>query len=232
ALAHHGIVTLRKLHDEVVRIGALGSGNDLIRLGIEPSISNVLADGATEQQHVLGHERHLTADIRQRIVVCRTTIEEDTPPHRLIKLQHQGGNRRFTGPAGTDNSELFASLCLKRYTLQHRDLGARRIGKRDVLDRHRALNRVLDVFFGQQQIFIFLLLIEDFYHALTRADSSLDVGIQLRKATHRTGHKQRVKDIRCQVAHGNIASGYQYRYIPNHGNYGTENTKNDKGCEY
>src|SRR6185437_8773460 len=52
-LADRRIVAARERRDEVVRIGALGGGHDLVLAGAGLSEGDVLADRAAEQEHVL-----------------------------------------------------------------------------------------------------------------------------------------------------------------------------------
>lgn len=55
ALAHHGVVAVRQLHDEVVAAGFLCRRDHLVLRGVRSAEQDVGADGVMEQIHVLEH---------------------------------------------------------------------------------------------------------------------------------------------------------------------------------
>lgn len=48
-------VYIRKVHDEVVSVGFLGSLFDLLRRHVRPPVADVLGDGGGEQDGLLAH---------------------------------------------------------------------------------------------------------------------------------------------------------------------------------
>ncbi len=59
------VVALGQLHDEVVRLGGFGGGDDLFVAGIRAAVADVVAHRAGEQDGLLGHD----PDLRQERVL-------------------------------------------------------------------------------------------------------------------------------------------------------------------
>src|SRR5438093_209860 len=74
ALADDRLVPLREARDEVVGIGLAGGVLDLGLAGAGTAVGDVLGDRAAEQQHVLRHDRHLLAQLAERVVAVVTAI--------------------------------------------------------------------------------------------------------------------------------------------------------------
>ena len=60
-LANHGVVTLRHLLDELMRVGQLGGAENLGAAGFRLAVRDVVPDRAVEQQSLLQHEADLLA---------------------------------------------------------------------------------------------------------------------------------------------------------------------------
>ena len=53
ALADHRLVLLGEADDEIVGVGRLGSGDDLVHGRLEPAVADIVGDGVGEQQRLL-----------------------------------------------------------------------------------------------------------------------------------------------------------------------------------
>jgi hypothetical protein len=55
-VAHDGVVAVRQRLDEVVGVGRVGSGDDLLGRGLQPAVADVLAHRAAEERGLLRHQ--------------------------------------------------------------------------------------------------------------------------------------------------------------------------------
>ena len=77
ALADHGVVAVGLRHDELVRCGRLGGGDDAVLAGAEPAERDVGADRIVEQRHFLADDGNRTAQARQRHVAQVLAVDDD-----------------------------------------------------------------------------------------------------------------------------------------------------------
>ena len=62
AFADHGVVTVRRRHDELMGIGALGRLDDRVAAGVGVSVGDVAGDGALEEDRLLKDDADLAAE--------------------------------------------------------------------------------------------------------------------------------------------------------------------------
>src|SRR5574343_1707439 len=62
--ADDGIIAMRQAQNKVVRMGSTGSGHNLFARGIRFAVSNVLGDGAEEEEGFLQYQADMLAVFR------------------------------------------------------------------------------------------------------------------------------------------------------------------------
>ena len=95
ALADRRLVALGQVADELVGVGGLRGGDDLLVGGVGPAEAQVVQDGAVEEVGVLHHDGHLLADVDEAERVEVATAEPDLALLRRVHPLEQPEQRRF-----------------------------------------------------------------------------------------------------------------------------------------
>src|SRR5262249_30345799 len=104
-LAHHGVVALGELQNELVRAGKLRRGHDVF--GRRPWIGkcNVVPNRPVEKHVFLQHHADLAAqprDIDHRKI---DAVDQHAPGFRHVEALNQLGQRRLAGPGRPDDAD-------------------------------------------------------------------------------------------------------------------------------
>ena len=99
ALAHHRVVAVRDLHDEVVRVGHAGGPHDLGLGHVVATVGDVVADRRVEQQRLLGDDAEEPAIgvLPQRPEVA--PVDGDHAGGGIVQAQHEVDQRRLADAA-------------------------------------------------------------------------------------------------------------------------------------
>src|SRR5215211_2653501 len=135
-LAQNRVVAFRKSSDEAVGVDHTGSGLDLLtrrRRGIAgATVTDVLRDGAREQEGLLEHD----PDVRPQVFAGELrhvpTVDEDPSLRRVIEARYQARYRRLAGPRRADEGYRHAGLDLEVHIVQ--DGSARIVREGHVLE--------------------------------------------------------------------------------------------------
>src|SRR5262249_61877357 len=102
-LAHKGCVALREALDEGVRVGRLGSGDDLLLGGNLSRVGDVFGDAAGKQHGFLLDDCELVAQIVQPVFAQVDVVEKDASQSRVVESKKEAHERRFAcaGRSGT-----------------------------------------------------------------------------------------------------------------------------------
>ena len=100
ALAHHGVVALRKRFDKDINIGAAGRFGDLFCRGARLAVGDVLADRSIKQVHILLHQADGTAQTMLRHVAHILAVDANGAGGSVVKARQQRTSRRFAAPEG------------------------------------------------------------------------------------------------------------------------------------
>ena len=113
-----GIVSLRQILDEFIRIGGFGRCQDFLPCSIQPSVEDVVVYRIVEQVGFLGYDAHLFPEGSHGHIPDVMVIDEDGSFRHIIETGQQVGNGRFPCTAGTHQSNGLAGLGGERQVLQ------------------------------------------------------------------------------------------------------------------
>src|SRR5690606_21272497 len=88
-LAHHGVVTVRQRHDEIMNISGSCRGNNLVLRGAGPAIGNVVGDAVIEQHGILRHDAYRLPQRLLGDVTDILTIYQDRAAVHIIETEQQ-----------------------------------------------------------------------------------------------------------------------------------------------
>mmetsp|Transcript_5018 Transcript_5018/g.8350 ORF Transcript_5018/g.8350 Transcript_5018/m.8350 type:complete len:260 (-) Transcript_5018:1190-1969(-) len=139
------IITLGKLHNEVVGVRHLGRMFDLLLRRARLPTSNVLADGARKEDRLLADERNLLAEpvdvkllevdaVKRDAARLRCVLVGNIVVVRVVKPFYQLHGCRLAAAAGADEGHGRACLDGDGEVLVDRRIRARRVGEGDVLE--------------------------------------------------------------------------------------------------
>ncbi len=101
AFADYGLIAVRQLADEIVRVGHGGGGVDLLAGGIAPAIEDILPDGAGEEHRLLRHDADGAAQRFERRLADVLPVDENAPLLHVVEARqdiHQRGFARAALP--------------------------------------------------------------------------------------------------------------------------------------
>ena len=108
ALAHQGFHALGKRLNEIQGVGQARRLTDIVERSSLLAVGDVLADGAAEQNHLLGHNANVLP-VGEDVVLSNVfAIHQNLPPVRLVKAQQQLGDGRLARSAVPHQGHLFA----------------------------------------------------------------------------------------------------------------------------
>jgi hypothetical protein len=136
ALAEHGLVSLRQLFDELVRLREPRRRFHFTAFDARPAVGDVRLDRVAEQVRLLEHERHLLADRVERRVRDIHPVDRDPPPLRVVEPRQQVDERALARPGRPDERDDGPALHLERDVLDHRPV--RVVPERHAVELHRA----------------------------------------------------------------------------------------------
>lgn len=137
ALPDQRVVAVRQSADEVVGAGGLGGGGDVGIAGVGAAESDVVGDGAGEQEHVLEHHGEAGVKVLRAHVADVDTADAHRAAAHVEEAGDQPHQRRLARPARADQCQAAAGLDPDRDAVDDR---ARAIGEADLIeiDRRRA----------------------------------------------------------------------------------------------
>jgi hypothetical protein len=93
AFTYQRLITLGKAGDEVMGVGLAGRGFDFGLARARSSIGDVVGDGATEEQHILRHNRDLPAEFEEFVLTRIFAVNKDSAAVRIVETQEQRHHR-------------------------------------------------------------------------------------------------------------------------------------------
>src|SRR6266545_2864704 len=110
AFGNDGIVPLRHLHNEIVRLGQPGGLNDFVPGCSDLPEGNVFADAFVEQSRLLHDRRQLAAKRFKREFADVTAVDQNLPFLGIVKTKDQADESRFACAAMTNESDRLSGL--------------------------------------------------------------------------------------------------------------------------
>src|SRR5205085_11857530 len=123
ALADDGLVALGQAHDELVRVGGPGRGDDLLHGGLGPPVGDILADGGPKEHRLLRHDADAGAQRGQRQTPQVDAVEQDAALVRVVEAQQQADKRALTGAGRAHERYRLPRLDRQGDAAQHRRAG-------------------------------------------------------------------------------------------------------------
>ena len=139
ALFDVGVVALRQLEDELVRLGRSGGGDHLFVAGLRAPIADVIAHRAGEQDRLLRHD----ADLRQQRILLDGAdidpVDQDLPCGGIVEARDQVDQRGFARAGRAQDGDRLARLGRQVDRVQHGGIAAAVVVEADVLEVHPRL---------------------------------------------------------------------------------------------
>src|SRR5438445_467490 len=119
-VAHHRVVAVRELHDEVVRVGHAGGAHDLGLGHVVATVGDVVADRRVEQQRLLGDDAEESAIgvLPQRPEVA--PVDGDHAGGGIVQAQHEVDQRRLADAARPHHRHHLALADVEGHPPEHR----------------------------------------------------------------------------------------------------------------
>ncbi len=187
-LADHGVVALGQPDDELVRLGRLGRGDDLLLRRVRPAVGDIGPDRVGEQEAVLHDQADRGAQRVAGHVGDVVPADADRAGLRVVEARQQHGQGGLAGAGRADHGDRLARLDAERKAAQHR-LG-RHVAEPDVVEAEagrvrREFDRVWLVADGG-------LRVDDVEHPDDAGPRLLPDGDHHREHAHRAAHQSQV----------------------------------------
>jgi hypothetical protein len=131
ALADDGVVALRQVLDEPVRLRGAGGALDLGLRRPDEAEGDVVAHGGGEEERILGDDADLAPERAACDVAHVDAVDEDAPRRDVVEARHERGERRLPRARVPDEGDRAAGGNVEVDVLEHCAVCIR---KRDVLE--------------------------------------------------------------------------------------------------
>ena len=108
------VVAVGQRAHEVVDVGGLGGGHDLLLGRVLAAVRDVLADRAVEQPRVLEDHPEGAPQVVAGHVARVDAVDRDPPGVDLVEAHQQVDERRLAGAGRADDGDRVARLCTSR----------------------------------------------------------------------------------------------------------------------
>src|SRR5207237_634264 len=132
ALTDLGVVAARQAHDELVGVGGVRGGDDLLPCGTRGGVGDVLRDAGRKQDRFLQHDGKRAAQVGELVVAQIHTVEQNAAGRGVVEAREQADQRGLAGSRRPDHAEAGSRLDRERDVAQ--DGSVRPIGERDALE--------------------------------------------------------------------------------------------------
>ncbi len=133
ALPDLSVVAPGQPRDELVRVGRLGRGDDLVAARTRRGVCDVVGDAEREQDRLLQDHGELAAQVRELVRPQVDVVEQDLPLGRIVEAGEQADERGLAGAGGPHYAEPCAPRDITGDVVQ--DGPVRSIGERHVAER-------------------------------------------------------------------------------------------------
>jgi hypothetical protein len=138
-LADERVEPLRELVEQLRETGALGRASHLLVGRLRPRVGDVVAQACGEQERVVRHHRHLTAQRGGVEVAHVHAVHEHRALVHVVQPRDQHDQRRLAGSGGADQGHRAARLDVQVHVAYHRLLAG--IAEGGVPDLHPPASR-------------------------------------------------------------------------------------------
>ena len=200
-LLHHRIVSVRQIHNELVRMHRLRSRLDLGIGRIQLAVTNVLAHIAGENERILQHDAHLPTQRFQRDRTHVMPVNRNRPFCNIVKTRQQVDDRGFTGTGRADQRNSTAWLNMQIDQIEN-IATVRLVTEDDIVKIDAAFD--LRQFGRVRRIADLRLHIKRFKNTLKICGTGNQLIVEIADADHRIPEIIRIPDERDQHAGGNV----------------------------
>src|SRR5690606_30086193 len=109
-------------HDEIMRIGGDGGGDDVVVGGVGPAIAQILPDSAAEEIDVLLHHADHSAERSEGDIAEIQAIDRDCAGIDTVKPGDEGTERRLADARWPDQGDELAGADGEREIAEHRPI--------------------------------------------------------------------------------------------------------------
>src|SRR6266540_3769755 len=136
-LSDRGLVAVRQLGDEVVRVRGLCRRDDLIHLSADPSVLDVRGNAAGEQQRLLQNDADLIAQRLEGELPDVVAVDKNPTLFGIVEAHEEAYQRRLPGARRTNDRYALSGLRLEADVLQR--FVSTLVGEADVLEAYAPL---------------------------------------------------------------------------------------------
>src|SRR5262249_33097686 len=104
----HGVVTVRLLHDELMRTNGSRRCHELSQIGTGPAITDVFRNRAGKQEWLLEHQADLSAEVIEAELLDVPPVDLDSSLLRFVEATQQVHQGRFANPRTPDDADVLA----------------------------------------------------------------------------------------------------------------------------
>ena len=180
-LAAWRIIAALEAHDEIVRIGRLGRGDDLFLARARPAHRDVVAHRAFEQEILLRDIGDLPAHDVRLTVAMSCAVAEDLPGPDLVETHDEVHHRRFAAARAADQRRRLAGFGDEADRMQHgfpRPVAEHHVVELDLPVGHLELGRV-------RPILLVIAFVEEVVEHADAEQRRRQVDMQPRHPLHR-----------------------------------------------
>ena len=128
---------MRHLRDEIVRVGHLRRGDNILRRRVEPPVGDIVANRAGEEDGVLQDKTDLRAHAVELVVGDIHAIDQHPAGGRVVEARDEAEHGGFAAAGRAADADALAGLDREIDVAQHR--GRRVVGKGHMLENNLAL---------------------------------------------------------------------------------------------
>ena len=221
------VVAVGQRADEVVHVGRLGRGDDLLARGAGLAVGDVLGDGAVEQPGVLQHHAELAPQVGRAHLVRVNAVERDAAATHLVEAHEQVDEGRLAGARGSHDGDLLAGLGHEAHVAHEGLLGL--VAEAHVLELDAALHGLGA---GERlgRVSLDLVLVKDGEDALGGGERPLQHADGHGELRERLGARGHVLEERLEDAHGELAGEQHLAGDDGHGDLAQAQHEADDGA--
>ena len=119
-------------------------------------------------------------------------------------MQEQGGDGRLTSTARSDEREFLSGVDRKRNIFEYGGFGPGGIVKANVLKTQTRFYRLTDNVIVRIEADLFSPLVQNFENPFAGPDGFLNICVQFREGSHRSGHEHGIQNISSEISNRNF----------------------------
>mmetsp|Transcript_18179 Transcript_18179/g.28458 ORF Transcript_18179/g.28458 Transcript_18179/m.28458 type:complete len:692 (-) Transcript_18179:1735-3810(-) len=226
--AQRAVISIRQVHDEIMRGGSTGRRFDLGLAGVRTTKSDVFPRRSGKDHRVLRHQRDVLAKRLPLHLGHVHTVQRDAPRLRIIEALDHLNDRRLARARRADKGHCFARLNIKAHTIERLNVRSAGVRECHTLKPDAALNR-RGQGHGCRDILNRVNGVKQLDQTLGRACRALQFPNDLGQGRDPARHHHGIDHKLNQRAHGHIARAHVIGPDPKHTDDAHKHQKNHDG---